>query len=215
MFRRAGKILGRAARRSGWGTTGRSLRSNCATRAIREVRKAQPDRARPVVVQLRGGTYYLQDTWTLHDADSGTAASPTIYEAYPGETPILSGGVPISGWQKDDAGRWRTKVPDVVAGAWTFQQLYVNDQRRQRPVLPRDGYYFIDAPAGGTQAGRQDRFQFADGHIRGDWRNLPDVEVLPFHSWCISRIPIAQVDAAHAPCDAGRRHHAAALVRAE
>ncbi len=38
-------------------------------------------------------------------ADSGTAAAPITYAAYPGEQPVLSGGRAITGWQQ-----WRGKI---------------------------------------------------------------------------------------------------------
>ena len=31
-------------------------------------------------------------------------------------------------------------LPDVKSGQWSFAQLFVNDQRRFRPRLPRHGY---------------------------------------------------------------------------
>jgi hypothetical protein len=161
--------------------------------AVRKLKASQPNRARPIVVLVRGGTYPLAQTLTFGPEDSGTARSPIVYAAYPGEKPILSGGQTITGWQVS-GNRWQATVPGVKEGAWRFSQIYVGDQRRFRPQWPPSGYQFIEAAVGGTQPGSQDRFRYREGDVRADWANLGDVEALFFHSWGTSRIPIREVD---------------------
>ena len=68
---------------------------------------------------------------------------PVIYEAAPGERPILSGGRRVSGWKVGEDGRWRVTLDEVKAGKWSFQQLFVDDQRRFVARLPKKGYYRI------------------------------------------------------------------------
>jgi hypothetical protein len=161
--------------------------------ALREWRAASPPAATAPVpeVQLRGGAYYLDQPWTLTPEDSGT-----IYRAYRAERPILSGGVRITGWVAGNDGRWRADLPAVRDQGWHFTQLFVNDQRRPRPRLPATGHYQIagELPASDEALGGIDRFQFNSGEIRTDWSNLNDVEVLAFHSWSMSRLPIKSVD---------------------
>ncbi len=111
-----------------------------AQKAVREL-KARHDRKGPIVVELRGGFYELDEPIVFEPADSGTAASPVIYQATPGERPILSGGRKIGGWNVGPDGRWRTTLADVKAGRWAFVQLFVNDQRRFVPRLPKKGYF--------------------------------------------------------------------------
>ena len=53
---------------------------------------ARPLPAGGVTVWLRGGTYFRTATLALTGSDSGTAAAPVIYRAYPGETPVISAG---------------------------------------------------------------------------------------------------------------------------
>lgn len=50
-------------------------------------------------VVLRGGTYIRKDTFRLEAQDSGTADAPVVFRAAEGESPILSGGRAISGFQ--------------------------------------------------------------------------------------------------------------------
>jgi hypothetical protein len=166
-----------------------------AALAVRRLKAEQPGRARPITVMVRGGMYPLAQSLTLTPEDSGTEKAPVVYAAYPGESPVLSAGRTITGWREVSKGRWQVTLPEVASGNWNFSQLWVGDQRRFRASLPKNGYHFVEAGVGGTAVGAQDRFRFADGQIRADWKNLADVEVVAFHSWGTSRLPIRSVDA--------------------
>lgn len=166
---------------------------------VRELKVKEPQRARPIVVAIRGGTYYLSKTILFEPADSGTSSAPVVYEAFEGERPVLSGGTRITGWQVTPEGRWQVVLDDVKGGKWGFAQLFVNDQRRFRPRLPKQGYYHVaeQVPPSPKTGGRgADRFGFSGDEIRADWANRGDVEVVAFHQWAISRMPIAEIDAA-------------------
>ncbi|MDR2917552.1 MAG: hypothetical protein LBV74_22400 [Tannerella sp.] len=52
-----------------------------------------------IIVYFRGGTYNVTETTNLTEEDSGTASSPIVYKAYPGETPLFTGGCYIKGNQ--------------------------------------------------------------------------------------------------------------------
>ena len=119
---------------------------------MRDLKAKEPARQRPIVVALRGGVYYLREPLVFEPADSGTAEAPVVYQAYGDERPVLSGGVRIpfggAGWKPTPDGRWQVVLDDVKSGKWSFAQLFVNDQRRFRPRLPKQGYY-TDCPEGG------------------------------------------------------------------
>jgi hypothetical protein len=164
-----------------------------AQQALRSWRRASspPASAPRPEIHLRGGVYRLTQPWTLEPADSGT-----VWRAYRNERPVLSGGVRVTGWQVGADGRWRVKLPEVAAGKWHFTQLFVNGQRRPRPRLPEHGYYHIAGALERTSEARGpgvDRFRFANGEIHADWHNLHDVEVLAFHNWTMSRLPVKSV----------------------
>lgn len=63
--------------------------------AIREYNATGVLPAGGVTVYLRGGTYYIDQSFTLGAQDSGTADSPIVYRNYPGEKVTLSGGLDI------------------------------------------------------------------------------------------------------------------------
>ena len=70
-------------------------RARDAVRAINQ-QDRQPG---PIVVMLRGGTYQPDLSVVFSDRDSGSAESPIVYMAYPGERPVLSGGRAAADWQ--------------------------------------------------------------------------------------------------------------------
>ncbi len=178
------------------GTDGPFRTVQRARDAVRALRKAEPARAGAVVVQVRGGTYFLPETLRLEPEDSGTAASPTIYQAFPGESPVLSGGVPVTNWAVDRPGVWAAALPGVKEGTWDFTQLFVGEGRRPRPRVPSEGYKFIAGelePTAAAEGKGADRFRFKGEDIRPDWYRLGDVEVLAFHTWTMSRMRIAEV----------------------
>jgi len=169
------------------GTDGPVATLERARELVRELRREQSGLGRPITVAIRGGTYYLSKPLTFTPEDSGTVTSPSVYRAYGAERPVLSGGTRITQWHVTAEGRWETTLEEVRSGKWQFSELFVNDQRRDRPRLPKQGYFHV--------ARRVDRsqFDFADRDIRADWSNLGDVEVLVFHDWSASRLRIASV----------------------
>jgi hypothetical protein len=65
-----------------------------AVRALKAERGLPPGGIR---VYFRGGTYPVTETVYFDEEDSGTEESPITYMAYPGETPVFSGGSYIAG----------------------------------------------------------------------------------------------------------------------
>jgi hypothetical protein len=168
-----------------------------AQQLVRELKAAQPDRDRPIIVAVRGGLYSLNAPLSFGVSDSGTEKAPVVYQAFGDERPVISGGVPITGWQVDGQGRWYVDLPEVQSGKWYFSQLFVNNQRRFRPQLPKEGYYKIAKkydPSPAAEGQGFDRFGFTPGEFDSAWANLDDVEVMPFHQWTASRFHIASID---------------------
>lgn len=65
--------------------------------AVRSLKAGAADR--PITVLLRGGSYRLEQSVVFSGRDSGTAQAPITYKAYPGETPVFSGGRVVSDWK--------------------------------------------------------------------------------------------------------------------
>ena len=157
--------------------------------AIRAIKTRGP-LTRPVAVYLRGGTYELSETLVFTPDDSGTKACPITYLAYPGETPILSGGVQIAGpWKTHQGQILVCSLGDAIANNAQFKQLFASGKRMVRARTPNDDFYRIKVGKGDSA------FQFEQGDLR-PWNHLDQVEVVLFHSWNTSRLLIAELDEA-------------------
>lgn len=171
-----------------------------ARNCLRVLRRQGALKGKPVTVRVRGGTYSLTEPLTFAPEDSGTAEAPVVYEAYPGEKPILSGGRQITGWRQSAKDLWTAQVPEAREGTWDFRQLFVNGTRRSRPSLPANGAYYLIADAAPSTRPAQgaDGFVYSPGDLNPAWRNQFELEVLCYHIWSMSRLKIASLnEAAH------------------
>ena len=153
----------------------------------------------PVNIKLQGGTYRLAREVVFGPEDSGTAACPITYMAAGTEPVVLDGGRRITGWKQHDAKLWVTDLPEVAHGQWRFRQLYVNGHQRPRARIPNEGFLRVAACPEGTPKTTGyhkacQSFQFKPGDIRPDWTNLSDVEVIVYHFWTDSHLPIQSVN---------------------
>jgi GH141 insertion domain len=134
------------------GTRERPLASPArALRLARELRRTSTvPPAGGVHVILCGGTYRLPSALWLRPEDSGTADSPTVIEAAPGERPVLSGGVAVGPWRRATepipglpaaaAGEvWIAGAPQFDGGTADCRQLWVGDRKAIRARTPDDG----------------------------------------------------------------------------
>lgn len=111
-----------------------------AQRAVRGVNKSMKE---DINVYLHEGTYQLTSTLRLSNADGGTNGHFVRYMAAPGETPLVTGGIPVNGWALFDAEKNIWCAKDVVG---RFRQLYVNGKKairaRHPNVKPNGDHYF-------------------------------------------------------------------------
>ena len=150
------------------GTDGPFATLTAARDAVRKLKAAGP-LAAPVEVRLRGGVYRPDAMLTLGPQDSGTPECPVSYLASPGETPVISGGVPITGFQP-----WRGEIlvadlpGDLPPDAY-FRSLFVDGERMIRARYPN--YVAEDPHRKGFLYVRPDCFGEAVGamHNQGDW----------------------------------------------
>jgi hypothetical protein len=149
---------------------------------------------RTITVLMRAGTYYLPSTWTFTQNDSGTATTPILYANYPGESPVISGGEPLTGWKQATATSWETTLP---VGTY-FTQLWVNGARRYRPRTTPGGYLLITgeySTTGSTATVNELSYSthVANG-VPAKMANLGDVELIDFQSWSVPHLRVASVN---------------------
>ncbi|GAG52657.1 unnamed protein product, partial [marine sediment metagenome] len=171
---------------------------------VERARDALRQRSRPrypslgkFVVLIRGGTYYLAGPIVFQAEDSGSASAPIVYAAYPNESPVFTGGRPITGWTPGTGGVWTARVPDFVPPTraeparrrWYFHQLWVGDQRRARARIPNSGYLHTEGPLPQFAEPQKHRgdveanlaFRYKAGNLR-KWQNLDDANVVVYHA---------------------------------
>ncbi len=108
----------------------------------RDAIRAQKERG-PVQVHVAGGDYTLTEPLVLEPRDSGTSEAPILYKAAPGARPVFSGGRVIRGWQAGKDGLWQVQLPEVAAGKWHFEELFVDGRRATRARTPNKFYFYM------------------------------------------------------------------------
>lgn len=83
-------------------------------RARDAMRASQKETPCGGAIILRGGRYHLAEPFVMGAVDSGGAGRTIAYRAYPGEVPVLVGGVPVTGWQPHEGKVWRARAPSIV-----------------------------------------------------------------------------------------------------
>lgn len=161
------------------GTKHKPLRT--LARAQEIVRTLNDDMRRDIVVRMYGGTYRLNAPLKFTAADSGTNDHTVVYEAVPGERPVVSGARRVTGWKLYDAAKGIYRA-HVGAGVAT-RQLYV------------DGHRAIRARGADNPPGFQ---QTATGFTAPDdtlasWPDAADAEVVGRVSWRQYRCGIESV----------------------
>jgi len=143
-----------------------------------------------VTVVVHGGVYRISEPITFTPRDGGGAENVTVtYRAADGDTPVISGGRPITGWRDNGDGTWSATVPAVKAGGFRFRELFVADERRPRAAHPNDGFFRI------VQSGADKRtsFTFKPGDIPAGL-DAGRIELLFLHDWSTSRVAVKDID---------------------
>lgn len=170
-----------------------------AQTAVRAARVAKP--SSPVTVDLRGGTYELASTLSLTSADSGASSALVTYQAYPCETPVLSGGRQIapSAWHLvagSSPPTYTTTIPPSAAFSsqfTPFEQLWVDGSRVFRPRAGGWSYLTIKQTPAPGQTAQDSTFLPSDTTLLPAGLSDPDVEVVVFEQWTVSRQRLASV----------------------
>jgi hypothetical protein len=170
---------------------------------VREWKRSGP-LAEPVHVVLADGVYETTEPFVLAPEDSGTRDCPISYEAAPGARPIISGGRALRGFARDQDGLWKANIPEVTAGRWYFEQLYVDGRRAVRARTPNRFYDYMgqtsETPVEG-KPGVFTRMSVVPPSVLEPLKSLSDaalrdVTLVAYHKWCITRRLLTRIDTA-------------------
>ncbi len=170
--------------------------------AIRKLKQTGP-LTEPVTVVVAEGRYQFSAPLELDPEDGGTAQAPISYEAAAGAHPVFSGGRVIHGWQLGTNGLWQTQVPEVAAGQWYFEQLWVNGRRATRARTPNKFWFYVldvrQEPLGAGSGKesqqivglRPDNFKTVSGLTTAE---LKDVNLVVYQNWDVTRRFMDRID---------------------
>ncbi len=147
-------------------------------RAREAVRAVNKDMADDITVVLHGGVYPIEKTVVFDAEDSGANGHNVVYRAEKGETPTISGGKPVVGWEKDENGRWKAPAP-----VDNFRQLYVNGRRATRAW----GEKPADLEFEGDDGYKTSAVEMAD------WKNPEDIEFCYVVIWAHTRCKVESI----------------------
>jgi hypothetical protein len=162
-----------------------------------------------VSVRVRAGTYELSETFVLTAANSGTEKAPVVYEAYPGERPVLLGGRTIGNFVP-----YRGKILKAdmtaarLAGVY-FRQLFYSGERQHLARYPNfdpknpygGGWSYVDGklvPMYAELPGDDKRtLHYREGDMLEMARPTEaEVFIFPRYNWWNNVVPIAGIDRA-------------------
>jgi parallel beta-helix repeat protein len=141
-------------------------------------------------VIIEGGTYHLTQPISLRAHDSGDT-----FKAYPGETPVISGGQEVTGWVNEGNGIYSAALSQP-----TDLELYVGgvpqhvaQSGNRNPADPYSGWLFANqAPSGPST----NSFTFRPGDLRpSDFIPGELIEVYStLHQWEGRIVPVQSID---------------------
>lgn len=141
-----------------------------------------------IVVTLRGGTYPIAKTIAMGNEDGGRNGYYVRYVNYPGEKPLLTGGMPVSGWTIHDQAKNIWKTTGVTS---RFRQLYINGNkgiRARSPNLESDGSHNFWRL---TKVDTNGRALDVSSAYVGDWKNFDKVEMHLMIAWADATLRLA------------------------
>lgn len=167
-----------------------------AQHAIRQL-KQQGELPEPVFVYFAEGVYSLEEPIRFRPEDSGFEGAPISYLAQPGARVLFSAGKAIRDWQHIRDNRWACDLSDIATKGWSFQQLFVNGERRFRARTPNEGYYRVKDPMENLDwPFHRYRYQFGiyPGDLISNWRNIQDIDIVLLHFWSDAHCDVASID---------------------
>jgi hypothetical protein len=167
--------------------------------AVRELLRTKGMPGGGIRVIVHGGLYRLTQTVEFIPQDSGKPGNPVVYSAAPGEKPVFSGGLPVTGWTRLETvplglpsaavGHvWVARAPEVDAATLDFRQLYLNGRKAVRARAPNGDnlHHLVEWDAVNRQA-------VVDASEVGEWRNLKRVEMFLQQSWVVSTLRVESI----------------------
>jgi len=151
----------------------------------------QKDNREDCTVWLSEGTYEIRMPVIFKSSDLKNDKGELLFKSLPGEHPVISGGIKINNWQKNDNGLWVAELPEEIREDINPRELFINQMRCTRTRHPNEGYLRVKK----VGSDRRTNFFFNEGDFPVPARDvMPELVLL--HDWSISRIAVKEIDEA-------------------
>lgn len=140
-------------------------------------------------VWLSEGKYLLRKPEVLNSYDLKSQNGSLTFRALPGESPVVSGGIEVTGWSYDNNGVWTAILPKEYDLESLPRELFLDNSRAIRARHPNKGFLRVDR----VGEDRRTNFFFKLGEfpIPAD---PAGTELILLHDWSISRVAIKTID---------------------
>ncbi len=154
-------------------------------------------KGRDIVVFIREGLYTLSSPLEFKPKDGGERVETNLptgafefnhlrdhyvtYAAFPGEKPVISGGIEVTNWKKSGNG-W--VAPFIQEDATT---LLANGYKQTPARTPDSGYFTVEKLTSNSE------LNFRKGDLK-NWQDMADNRVILLMRWAIVENSIAKVD---------------------
>jgi regulation of enolase protein 1 (concanavalin A-like superfamily) len=155
-------------------------------------------KGKDILVYLREGIYSLNQPLVFDPADGGERVETNLptgafeyhklkdhyvtYAAYPGEKPVITGGIPVTNWTKKGI-VWTAKFD-----ADSAQMLVINGKRQVLARTPNQGYFVPPVISASTS-----ELHFRKGEIK-NWKEMEGNRVTMLLRWHTGINTIVKVD---------------------
>ncbi len=151
------------------------------------IRTVNGNMSQDLAVYLRGGNYPVASTITFGPSDSGTNGHRVIYQAYPGETPVLNGATRVTGWTVASGNVYKASLNRTTK----LRNLYVNDARasltsKTATAQGGSGTYAVTANQAAwawTSGSNADGVKYAATSVPAIASNKDDLEIVNGTTW--------------------------------
>ena len=143
-----------------------------------------------VTVWFGDGIYPVTEPLIFEPLKSADKNATLVFKAEKNSKPVISGGVQITGWEKNSEGFWEAHLPEKLKESTDFRELFIDGKRATRARFPNEGYLHVKKAG----ADRRTNFFFEKGDFPIP-ENVKDVELVLMHDWSISRIAVKEIKA--------------------
>ncbi len=168
------------------------------------VRTIKAKNQEDITILLRGGVHFMDQTLILGLEDGGQPGQFITWAAYPGEVPVLTSGLRLTGWVKSKAIKG---LPPQAKGK-VYETVFPKDLEVPRCLF--DGDNMLRRSRSKGFKSRIDAFgRDGQSHLRSfnvmyvnekaelkNWDNLQDMELVirPWCLWTMNNLPIESIN---------------------